>query len=346
MNAAVQKALRVTLIYLALFLVAKYLLPLFLPFALGAGLALAAEPLVDILHRRLHLPRTAAAAIGVSMAFSVLVLAVMVLLALALRQLRQLTGYLPELESAARMGMRSASEYLLNLAQKAPGSLRDIATRNVTELFSSGSALIEKATAYLLSLASSLLSRVPDSALGFGTAIISSFMISAKLPRLKAALLSRLPKNVLTKVRSITLRLKETVGGWLQAQFKLSGVNFLLIALGFLLLKIPYAPLWAFLVALVDAFPVLGTGTVLIPWSLIAFFQGDRVLAFGLLGIYGAATVARSILEPRLVGHQLGLDPLATLVALYAGYQLWGLPGMLLTPIIASAAVQFVTAEG
>lgn len=346
MNAAVQKALRVTFIYLALFLVAKYLLPLFLPFALGAGLALAAEPLVDILHRRLHLPRTAAAAIGVSMAFSVLVLAVMVLLALALRQLRQLTGYLPELESAARMGMRSASEYLLNLARKAPGSLQDIATRNVTELFSSGSALIEKATAYLLSLASSLLSRVPDSALGFGTAIISSFMISAKLPRLKGALLSRVPKNVLTKARSITLRLKETVGGWLQAQFKLSGVNFLLISLGFLLLKIPYAPLWAFLVALVDAFPVLGTGTVLIPWSLIAFFQGDRVLAFGLLGIYGAATVARSILEPRLVGHQLGLDPLATLVALYAGYQLWGLPGMLLTPIIASAAVQFVTAEG
>lgn len=346
MNTGIRKLLTAAGIYLLVFLCIRYLLPMFMPFLLGTALALASEPLVRFLNGKLRLPRTAAAAIGVSMSFSLLALAIMLLCALLVRQLRQLSVYLPELEDAARSGMQSLSDWLMALAEKTPDGIRGIATQNVTDLFSSGSALIGKVTGYLLSLASGILSRVPDSALGFGTAIISSFMISAKLPKLRAAICSKVPQNLKSRVSSVTFRLKQTVGGWLRAQVKLSGVNFLLITLGFFLLRIPYAPLWAFLVALVDAFPVLGTGTVLVPWSVISFFQGDRLLAFGLLGVYAAASIARSVLEPRLVGHQLGLDPLATLIALYAGYQLWGLPGMLLTPIIASAAVQFAGGDG
>ena len=114
---------------------------------------------------------------------------------------------------------------------------------------------------------------------------------------------------------------------------------------GLLLLKIPHAPLWAAVVALVDVFPVLGTGTVLLPWSLISFLQGDTGRAFFLLGIYGAAAVTRTVLEPRLVGKQLGLDPLVTLMALYMGYRLFGLPGMLLSPMIAVVVTQTATAE-
>ena len=197
----------------------------------------------------------------------------------------------------------------------------------------------------LLSLASGILSRIPNSALSLGTAILSSFMISAKLPRLKHTIRSRIPEKYLQSAKKLLARLKQTIGGWLRAQFKLSGVNFLLITLGFFLLGISYAPLWAFLVALVDAFPVLGTGTVLIPWSLISFLQGERIRAFGLLGVYAAAAVSRTVLEPRLVGHQLGLDPLATLIALYAGYRIWGLPGMLLAPMLASAVIQLTGGE-
>lgn len=345
MNAGIKKILILVGVYLALFLAAKYLLPLFLPFLLGAALALAAEPLVRSLSGKLRLPRAAAAAIGVSMSFSLLALLVMLLCALVLRQLRQLSGYLPELEESALAGMRSVSDWLLELAQKAPDGIRSIATQNVSDLFSSGSALIDKVTGYLLTLASGIISRVPDSALGIGTAIISSFMISAKLPKLKSAVKSRIPADISARAKKLSARLKHTVGGWLQAQAKLSGVNFLIITLGLLLLKVPYAPIWAFLVAVVDAFPILGTGTVLIPWSIISFLQGNQVMAFGLLGIYAAATVARSVLEPRLVGHQLGMDPLATLVALYVGYRLWGLAGMLLTPIMTSAAMQFARGE-
>ena len=97
--------------------------------------------------------------------------------------------------------------------------------------------------------------------------------------------------------------------------------------------------------ALVDAFPILGTGTVLVPWSLFSFLQGDYVLAFGLLILYGTTALTRSVLEPRLLGRQLGLDPLITLMALYAGYRLWGIGGMLLAPILAVAATQLLSAN-
>lgn len=340
MSHSLRKTLRILLIFAAIFLFIRYLLPLFLPFLLGGLLALAAEPLVRFLHHKIHLPRTAAAGIGISMSFSFLALTLMLLGAAALRQLRQLSSALPQLEEATRAGLNELSAWLMALAQRAPGTLRDLLSRQVTDFFSSGSALLGRVTTYLLSLASGLLGRIPNSFLGIGAGIISSFMISAKLPLLTQALAVRIPPKTLAAGKSLLLQMKRTVGRWVKAQAKLSAINFLLISGGFWILQISHPLLWGFLTALVDAFPILGTGTVLIPWSLISFLQGYRFRAFGLLGVYVAAALNRSILEPRLVGHQLGLDPLATLIALYAGYQLWGLAGMLLAPMLAAAAVQ------
>ena len=134
--------------------------------------------------------------------------------------------------------------------------------------------------------------------------------------------------------------LKSVLLGWLKAQLKLSGVTFGILCVSFLLMRIPYGLLWAFLIALVDAFPILGTGAALVPWSLLAFAQGNTLRAFGLLGAYGTVTVTRTVLEPRLVGRQLGLDPLVTLVCLYAGFRLWGILGMVLAPMLAVTLVQ------
>ena len=115
-----------------------------------------------------------------------------------------------------------------------------------------------------------------------------------------------------------------------------------LCGIGMAILRIPYAPLWALGVCLVDAFPILGTGTVLLPWSLISLLQGNGARAVGLLGIYITVTVVRSVLEPKLLGRHLGLDPLVTLMALYAGFKLWGIGGMILSPLLAVTAIQLV----
>lgn len=340
MSAGFRKVIFLLFCFFAAYLGVRFLLPLLTPFLLGAALALAAEPLVLLLSRRL--PRTAATGIGVCMTFAIVSMLVMALCGLLIRELGLLADVLPELLDAAKGGMDSLEHFLTDLVRRAPEAVRPLLIEQVEGLFSGGSALLDRATAWLLTLASGILTRIPDSALGLGTGIIASFMISAKLPAWKAWL--QHPR--LQPVLDTLSRLKAAVFGWLKAQVKLSGITWAVITVGFWLLKIRYAPLWALAVALVDSFPVLGTGTILVPWSLAAFLQSDPLLAFGLLGLYGAAALIRSLLEPRLVGRQLGLDPLATLLALYAGYRLWGLAGMILAPLLAVTAAQLLATGG
>ena len=340
MSPRFRKFLTILLAISVIYICVQYLLPLFLPFLLGAALALAAEPMVRFFSGKLRMPRALSAGIGVTMAFLFLALAVMMLLAFALRELRTLAGILPDLEQTVLSGMDALSGWMLRMAQRAPDGLRSLLIRNVTEVFSGGAALLDRVMNWILSLATGILTRIPNSALLLATAIISSFMISAKLPRLKESCRSRFPREKLRPVLETLHHLKTTVIGWLKAQLKLCGVTGLLCTAGLLLLRIPHAPLWALLIALIDALPILGVGAALIPWSLTAFLQGDRFLAFCLLGLYALCAISRSVLEPRLLGRQLGLDPLVTLIALYCGYRLWGIGGMILSPMLAVTITQ------
>ena len=340
MNTHIRKLTIIFVVILGIYFVIQYLLPFILPFLLGATLALAADPMVRFFSGRLHFPRGLSAILGVAMTFAILAMVLVVLCALILRQLQALSGILPSMEQTIRTGMNALSGWLLELSNRAPEALREPLSHNVENFFSNGSALLERATGYLLQLASGLLSHLPNGAFAFGTGLISSFMISAKLPKIRKALAAKLPREKIQPYLSSLKSLKNALFGWLKAQVKLSGVTFGILTLGFLLMRIPYAPLWAFLVALVDAFPILGTGAALVPWSLISFLQGDSLQAFGLLGLYAGVTLTRSILEPRLVGQQLGLDPLVTLVCFYAGFRLWGILGMILAPMLAVTAVQ------
>ena len=343
MSPTTRKVLRITAIGAGFFLAVRYLLPLVLPFLLGAALATAAEPMVRFFCVRLHARRGLASAVGVTMAFSLLALTVLFFCALIIRELSRLSGILPEVESTVRSGMSALSSWLLGLARRAPEGIQSLLTQSVNSFFSGSSRLLDSAMDFLLRLASGILSQVPDRALGLATAIISSFMISAKLPQIRDFLKKRIPFEKLQPLLDGIKKLKTAVFGWLRAQIKLSGITFAVTTAGLLLLRVRHAPLWALMVALVDAFPILGSGTVLVPWSLVCFLQADTGRAFGLLGVYAAAAVLRSVMEPRLVGRQLGLDPLVTLMALYAGYKLFGILGMLFAPLLAVTVTQLAT---
>lgn len=346
MRSGVRSILLLAVICLLLWLCGRYLLPLFFPFLLGMGLALLAEPVVRVLSGRLHLPRAAAVGIGVTGAFLGLTILLLLLCAFLVRELGILAGILPDLTETARSGMALLRSWLLGLVGRMPQSIRPLLEQNVATLFSGSTALLDRAFQYVLGLAGTILSHVPDSALSLGTAVISGFMISAKLPRIRKWIAGHFPRERLRPVLQMLRRIRLAVGGWLIAQFRLAGVTMAILLAGMVLLRIPYALLWAFGISLVDAFPVLGTGTVLLPWGLICFLQGDRARAIGLVGIYVVISLTRSVLEPKLVGRQLGLDPLVTLFALYAGYKVWGIGGMILSPLLAVTVVQILSGAG
>lgn len=322
----------------------RFLLPILMPFLLAALLALAAEPLVRFFCRKMKLPRGVATGIGVTMTLTLLALAMMVLVALALKELGSLAAVVPNLEETAVQGMSLMEQWLLGLVARAPQSVSPILTHSVEGLFSNSTALLDRVSTWLLGLATGVVSRLPDGALGLFTWLLAGFMISAKLPKIKAWIQNHTPPAWSDKYLPMLKRLKMSVLGWAKAQAKLMSVTAIVLTVGFFILQVPYAPVWALLVALIDALPVLGTGIVLAPWSLVCFLQGDSIRGIGLLGVYAVAALLRSVLEPRFVGKQLGLDPLVTLLAMYAGYRLFGFGGMILAPLLAVVLTQLFAA--
>ena len=346
MTRSLLKKLGILLLSLVfLWLGSRYLLPIALPFLLASLLALLAEPLVRALRDRLHLPGWAASGAGVSMVLLVGTLLLAGLLTFLLQQLGRLANVLPDLEETALQGMESLEVFLLDMANKTPKGIRTVLTHSVEDLFSDGTDLVDRASSGVLQLASGVVTQLPDSALSIGTWLIASYLISSRLSRIRQWLRSALPPQWESRWKPALLRIRHSLGGWLLAQIKLAGVTFLLLCVGFLLLGIPYAPLWAALISLLDALPVLGTGIFLVPWSVISFLQGQPLLAAGLLGLYGGTSALRSILEPKFVGKQLGLDPLLTLAAMYTGYRLWGLLGMILTPLLSVTVAQLFASQ-
>lgn len=326
------------ILFPVLFLGIKYLLPLALPFLFGAGLALAAEPAVRFFDRKL--PRGLSTAVGVSGTILFLSGLLFLLASAVFRELASLARALPDLKTTAEQGLLSLQDLLLQLADRAPDSIRLILTGTVLDLFQGGTALLTRLTGELGTLLSGILTHIPAGFLRTGTGIIAGFMISARLPRWKQKLPLQIPQRWQTEYLPVLKSLRHSLFGWLKAQLKLSGTTLAIVLAGLLLLRIPYAPVWAAVIALVDAIPILGTGTVLIPWALVRFIRGDSLQALGLLAVYVVAMITRTILEPRFLGKHLGLDPLVTLVCMYTGYQFWGIGGMILSPMLAVIAMQ------
>ena len=250
----------------------------------------------------------------------------------------RLAQRVPDLAQSALQALTALQDQLILLAEKAPEPVRPRLRQTVLGFFRDGSGLLQQLGQHIPGVVTSAIGTVGSGALQAGTGVVAAYLISARLPALKAGIHAHLPKSWKEKTLPALERVKAALGGWLKAQLKLCAVTWGIVGIGFLVLRIPGAVGWAAVVAVVDAIPILGTGTVLVPWAVICFLRQESLRAIGLLGIYAAAAITRTVLEPKLVGRQLGLDPLTTLAALYLGFRFWGIPGLLLTPILASAA--------
>lgn len=330
-------------IFVVTWLILHFFMPLFLPFVLGWILAALAQPQILFLQHRLRCPRGVASAVTVSCALVLLAMIVMLIAGFGYREATVLVRRLPEVMETFSEKAQELQLWALSLAAQAPRGLAKPLERLVLELFASGSILLQKATGLVLSIAGRAVGGISGGAFLIGTAVISSYMISSQYPQLHRKIAeSRIWRE---QIAPLGDKIRKALGSWLQAQFKLSGVTFGIVLGGFFLLRVEQPILWAAVTAIVDAVPMLGTGTVLVPMAVISLIWGDKVRGIGLIGLYVTALVIRSSLEPRLVGRQLGLNPLITLLALYVGFRIWGIGGMILAPILAVLAFQLTAVQ-
>ena len=122
-------------------------------------------------------------------------------------------------------------------------------------------------------------------------------------------------------------------------------LTFFEVLIGLLILKKDYAFLISLGIAAVDLLPLLGAGSVLLPWAIVSFIMRDTQTAMGLLILYGIIVVVRQIAEPRIVGSSIGISPIASLFSMYVGLKLFGLIGMILGPAAAFVISELVGNE-
>ena len=327
-------------IFAGVWIAARYLLPVGMPFLLGTMVALAAEPGVRFLVQKMNIRRGMASFVVISMGFAMFFVMIWVLGAFLYRELTLVAAGLPGVFRGVSEGVEHIRTWAVELAARAPEGLRSPLSRFVGDLFAGSSVFLEKAASAVFTMAGSVMGGLPGGAMLVGTAVISSFMISAQLPSLRRKIRRRINKERLQNWLMAFSRVKGVVLAWLKAQLKLSGVTFCIVGLGFLILRVKSPLFGAAVVALVDAVPLLGTGTILIPWAVLSLLRGEGIRAVGLMGLYVTAMLVRSALEPKLLGRHLGINPLLTLAAIYAGYRIWGVGGMILAPILTVTARQ------
>ena len=152
-----------------------------------------------------------------------------------------------------------------------------------------------------------------------------------------------------SKLQPVLLRCKQHLCGTLLRMLKayliLLLITFLQLFLGFFLLDIEQPLLWATVLALLDFLPFIGTGLILIPWGIFELLTGRGALGAGLLILFAILTLVHNLMEPKLVSSSIGLHPLATLLAMYAGLRFFGFSGLLLAPV-AVLFLRFLQEEG
>lgn len=310
-------------------------LPLLLPFLLAYLLALAADPGVNALGRRTRLPRWLRSGLCVTAVFLALGAVLWFFCQVIWGELLRLVRQLPELLHQIQPALTELRQSLEAMARRAPDALSEPLIRWIGELFAGGAGLLESLYGFLSGLVSGVVTGVPKLFVGTVTTVIAAYMTSAALPQVKDWLCRHLPASWQEGLRRVRDRSRAVFGGWCRAQAKLILLVFAILTLGLWILGVEFPLLFGGLIAVLDALPILGTGTVLIPWALLSFLRDSSGLGFGLLALYAVTAAARSVLEPHLVGRQLGLPPLATLMAFYIGYRLFGVAGMVLSPLAA-----------
>ena len=311
----------------------KYLLPFLLPFLLGIGAAMALTPLIRLLQQYFSLRRGSSAALAVTGVLAILAAAFWLLAKLLMRQLLTLYDRLPALIESASQGLSAFGHWAETLSELFPGGVGDAFSDWAQKIVHSGGTLAASLYERLFSLVYGFLGKLPDTLLFLLTTVLSCYFAAAELPRLLAICRAHLSPPLLSHCIRLKASIKTVLTGWLRAQLLLMGITFLILLCGLWLLGYSFPLLPALMIALLDALPLFGTGAVLLPWGLLQFISGNIRLGLGLMVLYAAAALSRNILEPKLLGAQVGVSPLLTLFAIYAGYRLAGFAGMLLLPI-------------
>ena len=316
------------------FFVLRYGFGLVAPFVIGFIIAFLLKRPIAFLSRKLNVPRKPAAIISVLLFYVTIGTLISLIGIKLIGSIASLVGRLPVLYET--YGIPYLNQVMVNL-EKMVSELDSgmVAAVNSlgNQMLSSLGNLVSNVSTAVISKVSSIASSLPGLFINIVLMVISSFFIAADYEQLTGFCINQLSDNS----KKIFIQIKEYIVGTLLVCIRsyaiIMSITFVELSIGLSVLKINHAILLALCIAVFDILPVLGTGGVMIPWVVLTAIRGNFGLALGLLILYVIITVIRNIIEPKIVGSQLGLHPVVTLASMYAGVRLFGGIGLFGLPI-------------
>jgi len=313
----------------------KYLLPPLLPFILALIISSFIRPAAKWCKKHLGL---GAKPVSVIIILAILTLLCLLIWATGTRLISECAKFLVNLSENSS----SPDSPLSKLTQMAEGLREKLPLdqdekngidlyKLITELISTGTS---KLSSSLATFVGDLIKALPSALFAFGVCFIALFYLTLDFDGAVAAIRDFLPSGGGDRMLNGYRKIRTALGEYFRAYLLIMLVTFAELYLGFTIIGIEYPLLFAVITALVDILPLLGVGTILIPWSAGAFLLGDYKLGIGIIVIYAIVCVVRQFIEPRIIGDFIGTHPVVALAGVYIGLKLFGIVGMIAVPIL------------
>lgn len=316
----------------------SYVLPILLPFCIAFAAAAILRSPSSSLAKRFHLSQKVTSVILVLFLLFFMIGIVCVLVSACISQLVSLAGKIAGIQNEVLLALSALLDSMEKFVADLPFLSADAADSIRGSL---GEGLVGFAKNILIAIATKLphfvgrvVSAVPQAFFFFVVMVLAAIYFCADYENILSGIKGRLRGRVLDAAREIYGQTGRVLIGYLRSYAILFLFTFAELFVGFSILREEYAFLLALLIAAVDILPILGTGTILIPWVAILFLMGDFRMATGLLILYAVISIVRQFAEPRIVGAGIGLNPLLSLIAMYVGLRLFGFLGLLGLPIL------------
>ncbi|HWR23413.1 MAG TPA: sporulation integral membrane protein YtvI [Feifaniaceae bacterium] len=323
-------ALIIAIVYISI----KYLLGLLLPFLIGFTVPMLLKPAINFVSEKLHLHKKTVAIVLILLFYIVAGFFLSWIGLKAFNALKDGIIRLPEIYIAY---IEPAIHDIFDYTEEATARLDPAMIQTIGNIASvlsqSVESVISNISSTVIRFLSSSAASVPGLFMGVIVAIISSLFFAVDYGKITGYLIKLFPaqrQGVFAEIKAFAtgIGLK-----YVKAYLALITITFLELAAGLSLLRVDGAVTIAALIAVIDILPVLGTGTVVIPWAVIELIKGNTALAVGLAVLYGIIAVVRNILESKLVGKQIGLHPLVMLMSIYIGAKVFGFIGIFALPV-------------
>jgi len=296
------------------------------PFAFAWVAAIFTRPLVDLLCRCLRLPRSLAVLLAMILCIGTLTLLLAALAVVIIYVVGEAVFYINQ--QGIAFNLLTSFSHLL-----------DLDLGQFSFLLNSISGAAGNLARQALSLLLGLIKATPAAFLLVLVTLVATFYWCRDEETVKRLLAAPFPRPRRHSVLETYDVVSRITANYLRAQLLLVAISILICVVGFYLLCVPRALALGLLAGGLNMIPMLGPGTLLLPWGLWLIFTGQHLLGVGLLSVFIAVLVVHNIIQPKIVGDRVGLHPLVALAALFLGLRCFGVVGLLLGPVVASLAL-------